>query len=99
MIVKLWDKSEIIIGQEAAAKLEAELQKPAHDQMKFVRLNGELIAVSAIAAVRKGGIVESDVPRLAPRSTVQTPEQREAARAKLAEIKQEFFARRQKRGK
>lgn len=97
MIVKLWDKSELVISREAAERLEAELQKPQAEQMRFIKLNGELIALAAIAAVRKGGMTEADVPRLAARTPGErTPEELAKARQKIAKMRADFLAKRAK---
>jgi hypothetical protein len=92
MIVKMWDKTEVVVSREVAERLESELTKPADRQIKFVKLNGELFALSGVAAIRKGGVSESDVKRL-PARTSMTDDDRLRNRERIANMRETFFAR------
>jgi hypothetical protein len=52
VIVKLFDKTELIISQNAADKLTASLRR---DPQGYVTINGMVIKKTAIALVKPGG--------------------------------------------
>lgn len=98
MIVKLWDKSEIIISKEKGAKLQEELLKPDNVRLAYVRINGELVATSAIAMVKNGGIAKEDLVNeghriAAPEKPEITDEQRAKNLEKIAQMKKDYLER------
>lgn len=61
MIVKLFDKTELTISQNAAMRLTESLQR---DPQGYVTLNGIVIKKTAIAMIKPGGRTEPDTKQL-----------------------------------
>ncbi len=58
MILVLFDKQQYIISKEQAEKIE----KAVTSNAKFFKVDGDLIATSAVMAIKKGGEVLDSAP-------------------------------------
>lgn len=63
MIVKLFDKTEIIVSAEEAKSLERSMER---DRDGVVKIKGYVIKKTAIAYIRPGGVTLADIPKIKP---------------------------------
>lgn len=96
MIVKLWDRKEIIVTKEQAVNIERMIA----EDYKLIDINGNKLKPAAIAGIFVGGPPDSDLMppdrQLLARNEI-SDEQRDKNRLTIARLKQQFIDKLQAR--